>query len=579
MLNVRKSLLERLELPVLSITFHIPRFSTCQIIDFCRWPSFLLVHLSSWLLVHFTPLPQSNSRPYRLLSSRSTPQSMRSIMFVAALLLCCVVDCHAGIPRKAKIYPHQLVDHHASSSSTPYFGREFQQRYYDYTSHFAGPGNPIFLILGGEGAIEEETGIFYPFIVDLAESFGAYVLEPEHRFYGTSQPLSAAEIEKVRKKGKPDPRVKLLNPDQALRDAIRLTKFVASRLRCSRDRFSKHYCPIITVGGSYPGFLSAMARAHFPDFVDMAYAASAPMGFYAQQVAPDAYYNHITVVAERAYPGCAKNVKSALMDFVAHSNMNTTAVGICDGTLPDYIQDSETFVDEVLMMVGYTFCNANMGYYPPSNNTRLYRACETFSSYEEPLVKLRAFLVDSLPPYNNTECFNMTEQLPSGPMATISSGDWSGVGTGQSGESWDFQTCSSLVEAIGFGGNSMFPRRSWNLEWLIGHCQSRFGVTPEPHALVDEWKFGNLTDLGASRIIFTNGLNDGWSVSGIQQNLSESLIAINFPNGAHHSDLSGVYAPENDTPDIVAGYTQVRSVLATWLSDMPHHRNTTWATT
>ena len=41
---------------------------------------------------------------------------------------------------------------------------------------------------------------------------------------------------------------------------------------------------MITFGGSYPGWMSAMMRLRYPAVVDAAYAASAPMRFYAQQV-------------------------------------------------------------------------------------------------------------------------------------------------------------------------------------------------------------------------------------------------------------------------------------------------------
>jgi hypothetical protein len=57
-------------------------------------------------------------------------------------------------------------------------------------TNFKGPGSPIFVIMGGEGAIEPSTGIYYPYVVTLAEQFGALIIEPEHRFYGESQPLS-----------------------------------------------------------------------------------------------------------------------------------------------------------------------------------------------------------------------------------------------------------------------------------------------------------------------------------------------------------------------------------------------------
>ena len=42
----------------------------------------------------------------------------------------------------------------------------------------------------GEGDISPETGIFYPWVTDvIAKELKAYVVEPEHRFYGESLPF------------------------------------------------------------------------------------------------------------------------------------------------------------------------------------------------------------------------------------------------------------------------------------------------------------------------------------------------------------------------------------------------------
>jgi hypothetical protein len=499
-----------------------------------------------------------------------------------------------GVPAPPNYFDDQLVDHVASSHR---HGHErWSQRFYLSHEYFKGPGSPIFVIMGGEGAIEPSTGFMYPFILQLAQTFGAMVLQPEHRFYGQSQPVSPAEIERARDDGKPDPRLKLLTVEQALHDAVRLIHFVRDRVRCSRDRFSPRYCPVITVGGSYPGFLSAMARLRFPGVVDIAYAASAPMKFYAQQVDQYAYYNHIGTVAEQAFTGCSQDVRRALDDFrtvyeLGQSKINETAIGICSGTVPAYIKDPATFVQEVLMMVGYTFANHNMAFYPPSNQTHLGRACQTFASPSlSTLDQLKTFLVASLAPRSTENqpdeetCFDMRKQLPSGRNATISAGDWSGVGTGASGESWDFQTCTSLVESIGFAGGdgnqdaygiSMFPRRDWNISWLASHCQQRFGdaVTPMPNTLVNAWNFDDLVAAGATRIVFTNGALDGWSVSGISHDLSDTLLALTFPNGAHHSDLAGHFpSVETDTVDIVEGQAKVQTILATWLAGLPSAR-------
>jgi hypothetical protein len=70
-----------------------------------------------------------------------------------------------------------------------------------------------------------------------------------------------------------------------------------------------------------------------------------------------------------------------------------------------------------------------------------------------------------------------------------------------------------------------------------------------------------------TRILFTNGLKDGWSVSGVKTNLSDSLIALNFPNGAHHSDLSHLGPNTDDTDDIKEGYKKIKQILSEWLDD------------
>jgi len=512
-----------------------------------------------------------------------------------------------GVSRPAQYFAQQWVDHlddGGGGGHSKYWGRTWSQRYYTMGDHFRKPGSPIFLILGGEGGIEPETGVLYPFITQrLAPLFGAYVLQPEHRFYGESSPISRSEIDDAQRDGDQDPRVRLLTPEQALHDAMRLVRYLkATRLRklCSRDKFSTRYCPVIAVGGSYPGFLSAMARLVFPATVDVSYAASAPMKFYSQQISEDvrqyAYYGRIARTADRAFPGCASAVRKTMADVVQYYQLNafqTTAskVGVCPGTVPSYVQEKQVWIDELVMMAGYSFANANMGYYPPSseyNRTRLGRACRTFmgsttnGTDKLSLEKLAEFFVETFgtDPAAATPCFNMSGQVPAGPRGTISSGDWSGVGTGRDGESWDFQTCTLLVEAIGFGadgdgnGNMFALDRNWNTEWLVRHCRDRFDVTPRPRELVTKWRFDDLPAAGASRILFTNGLADGWSVSGVQENASDdAIVALNFPNGSHHSDLSYYLGNDDDaTDDVKAGRDRIQTVLARWLGDLPGGR-------
>eukprot|EP00472_Partenskyella_glossopodia_P001309 CAMPEP_0197526400 /NCGR_PEP_ID=MMETSP1318-20131121/17701_1 /TAXON_ID=552666 /ORGANISM="Partenskyella glossopodia, Strain RCC365" /LENGTH=417 /DNA_ID=CAMNT_0043080549 /DNA_START=207 /DNA_END=1460 /DNA_ORIENTATION=- len=416
----------------------------------------------------------------------------------------------------------------------------------------------------------------------MAVEMKALVLEPEHRYYGTSVPDNST--------------LALLTPQQALTDAAHFISAMRERYNCSGIKGSPR-CPVVTLGGSYPGWMSAMMRLRYPGVVDMAYAASAPMKFYAQEVDQYEYYKIITDVAEQAFPGCPSAVRYVLNETLLQSKSKAEIVkglGICE-PLPKYMEqgDVQLLRDEISMVVSYTFANLNMGNYPPPD-TDLKRACSMLVKMhkDDAFAALRAFLqgqylAKSTKTLKKLEgpaaCYDLSSQLPAGPNATISSGDWSGVGTGMNGQSWDFETCNFLVEQIGTNFvTDMFPKRAWTMDWLRNHCSSRFGSNgiPRPHELADLWGFSteSLADAGASRIIFTNGLRDGWSAGGIQKNLSDTLVAINIEDGAHHSDLSHNPPSSADTAAVQKARAQAVEILSGWLKDLRNEGNNTRST-
>ena len=496
-------------------------------------------------------------------------QAMRSP--ATSLIILIAVALATGvtaIPSKEFYFSDQLVDHLSPDN----YDDRWTQRYYTYNKHSKGPGFPIFYIMGGEGAIEPAFGIYYPFVAQhLARQFGGFVLQAEHRFYGKSQPLHGSDPS-------PEQRLSLINTEQAMMDYVRLLNYIQADLGCSTDRTSPEYCPVITVGGSYPGFLSAMMRVVHSNVVDIAYAASAPMKFYDQTVGSDEYYDHITDVAESCSPGCSSSVRSTLSAISVelqkagdnHFSSVASAMGICKDTMPAYMDTSRLFRDELMMVVGYTFANMNMAYYPPGKKTSLYKACQIFQDEElMPLDKLSKFLSKILGNAKSENCFDLSSQLPSGANATITAGDWSGVGSSSNGEIWDTQTCTYLVERIGFSQRSMFPNRPWTMDWMRSHCAARFGVEPRPYEYKNKWRFDDLaSSTNATRILFTNGLNDGWSVGGIKEDLSDSILALNLKTGAHHSDLSHVGPSRHDTKEVKVAFKKISKILGGWIEEV-----------
>ena len=466
----------------------------------------------------------------------------------------------------------QQVDHFSKRNKNT-----FSQRYYESDKYWAGPGHPIFMVMGGEGPA---WGLFYPFVNDhLAKKWEGYVIQPEHRFYGFSQPLSKIKHN--------DDFVGLLTPEQAMQDALHLLEDTQKKLGCSTNKSSKQYCPVITVGGSYPGFLAAMLRIVHPDKVDMAYASSSPLPLYAQDMDPNAFYDIVADSADHTSPGCSEAVRSSLRtinDEIISGEYHFThyaeKLDVCVRTLPEYIDTKEVFAQELMMILAAAFADFNMGNYPPSNHTDMARACHIFQDttltpydkVDELFEIMIAAQVDDcgfdVEPAKNCG-FDFLTQIPGGPNGTVSSGDWTGGGNGVAGLAWDFQTCSDLVVQAGFSEKSMFPVREWTYEWLTQHCQSRFGRDPAPSRLVDKFYFQkeNLPSI-TSHIIFTNGLQDGWSAGSILESLSDTLIAINIPSGAHHSDLSGAGPSDRDPPDMWATFGQVKDILGTWLDEL-----------
>ena len=132
----------------------------------------------------------------------------------------------------------------------------------------------------------------------------------------------------------------------------------------------------------------------------------------------------------------------------------------------------------------------------------------------------------------------------------------------------------------------MFLPRTFSYDWHKQHCLERFpGIEIDPFRMNNEWKFDNLLYKNTSRIVFANGLRDGWSTSSITNissdgdsngsnstlpyNLNTQIHVMNFPNGAHHSELkAGLYPNPSDTPDILHGYEEATHVLSTWLDEI-----------
>jgi hypothetical protein len=481
------------------------------------------------------------------------------------------------------LFFNQIVDHFDTGSE--YEDMTWSHRYYQSTEYYGGPGHPIFVIVGGEGALD--FGMLYPFVTQvLAKQFQAAVLQIEHRFYGPYHPILNATIPQLQD---------LLTPRQAMADMVHLVEHKRDHeFHCSADKASLQYCPMITVGASYPGFLSALFRLVYPDFVDISYASSAPLLMYGQAVDTNVYYDIVTAAAERSSPGCAHSVRKTLDDTVRRVNDASSLeqaakeLGVCPDSIPIYITTKEMFRDAIVMITSFSFAELNAANYPPGPDTGLVKICQLFQNPAiNELETLQSFFHSMMEQEEEEEkgcsfpnvdcdddntvelvdtCFDMMTQIPNrnDPNSTLmdTPGDY------DDGYMWDFQTCTLVIFILGFSEESMFPPHTATYDALANHCQKRFGVTPRPHQLEDEWGLDDLSSNNASYILFTNGLQDMWSGGSYVEDVSDTVIAMNFENGAHHSDLSHEGPTDKDTEDIVQGFSDIADTLEAWLGQL-----------
>jgi len=166
--------------------------------------------------------------------------------------------------------------------------------------------------------------------------------------------------------------------------------------------------------------------------------------------------------------------------------------------------------------------------------------------------------------YNNTgsqKCFNVTGASRQRGMggrlgATKAVAD----SPQQCQGSWDYQWCTEMTQPFTQGtgkdlyycpNGTYYAKQNcshWDFPSLAVGCEARWGVRPRK-----EWASTALASKRlptASNIVFSNGLQDPWHPGGVLENISDTVVAVVIPNGAHHIDLMFSDPEDAAYPDI-----------------------------
>ena len=342
---------------------------------------------------------------------------------------------------------------------------------------------------------------------------------------------------------------------QALQDYMRLIKAKQAELGCG-PRGTPTYCPVLTVGASYAGLLSVLARHSFSDVVDMGYGASPCVHLFDHSVSPNTYYDYITTVADRISPGCPQaihqtleEVKADLSSISTHQQQHLKAAaqkyGICS-TLPSWIGSGADLADVIVDYNAVHFSDVCMDYYPPGPEPKFGQACELFQDATlSPPEKIQQFfsLIE-----DSTSCHNMEDP-------------------GEAEDEfyyWD-ALCCHLAPMIGKSSHTAWYAQPYNLEDDIQLCREKFGIDLDETEMVREYDLNDFSQ--QTRLLMTNGYNDGWYPLSYTEPPGDGVVVMTFENGAHRSELQHELLPI-DTPDIAQGHQDISDLIGEWLQQI-----------
>lgn len=455
-----------------------------------------------------------------------------------------------GTPISYKtLYFDQKIDHFGFLEDGT-----FKQRYLVADKHWRMPGSPILFYTGNEGDIAwfcNNTG----FMWDIAEELGAMLVFAEHRYYGESLPFGQDSYSDSK-------HLNYLTSEQALADFAVLIQNLKSTVPGAQNS------PVIAIGGSYGGMLAAWFRMKYPNIVVGALAASAPIWQFPGMVPCGNFYKIVTQDFARSGHNCDVNIRKS---WRAINNVSSTASGLqwlseefslCTplkntidaAGFKNWLQ--ETWVN--LAMVDYPY-EAN--FLQPLPRWPIQVVCKNlaFDSIVSDHQLLQGVSQAAKVYYNYTgtsSCLNIS-QTATGNLGYLG---------------WFYQACTEMVMPMCTDGvQDMFEPEEWNFQAFSDECNAMFGVRPRP-----EWAgtvFGGKDIASHSNIIFSNGGLDPWLAGGVTRNISNSVVAILIPDGAHHLDLR--YTNDNDPPTVRAARALELKYFQEWIKQAKKTRHHT----
>lgn len=288
--------------------------------------------------------------------------------------------------------------------------------------------------------------------------------------------------------------------------------------------------PVVAFGGSYGGMLAAWFRIKYPHLVTAALASSAPVLMFPGLSPCNEFNNILTNTFRNVSPLCSGAIRKSwrLLENKASTVKGARKLGekfrLCQELHPNNYTAFRDWLREIYPTLSIANYPTPSELIPgsPLPAKPVKEACKCLSknvNNDDAIIDGVQKVADML--------FNGSRSRRCNDI---------NIFNGNETTSWRFQGCTELVMPVcGNGVTDMFYPYTWNRTEERLKCQQKFNVTPDLYKGVMSYGGKNLES--ASNIIFSNGDEDPWYAVGITESVSDSVIAIAIPGGAHHNDL------------------------------------------
>ncbi|KAF9675138.1 hypothetical protein SADUNF_Sadunf09G0000900 [Salix dunnii] len=375
------------------------------------------------------------------------------------------------------------------------------------------------------------------FLVDTAVHFKSLLAYVEHRYYGESIPFGDEAFENASTLG-------YFNSAQAIANYAEIIIHI-------KKKYQAENAPVIVIGGSYGGSSAGfMVRLKYPHIALGALASSAPVLYFDDITPQDGFYSIVSRGFREASESCYQTIRKSwdVIDEVASKPCGLLNLSKIFNTCRNLSSTAELKTYLIEMYISAAQYNAPPTY--PVN--KVCGGIDGGGFGDDVLGKIFGSLVaykGNKPCYVNAPAYQSA--VPGG---------------------WRWQTCSEMVMPLGFGNDSMFQPKPFNITTFTENCKRLYGVPPRVHWVTSYYGGHNISlvlQRFGSSIIYSNGLRDPYSIGGVLRNISDTIVAVNAVNGSHCLDLRLANATHD--PDwLVDQRNSEINIIQKWIDEYYH---------